>query len=79
MSELILHNVYLRDIALLLLAIFVFFGPKVRNRKPGASIWAACFKSDSLTERGLRAQSWGAATLGIIALWVAVAVACARP
>jgi hypothetical protein len=79
MSELIFDNVYLRAIALLLLATFVFFVPKIRNRKPGASIWAACFKSNSLTERGLRAQSWGAATLGIIALWVAVAVACARP
>jgi hypothetical protein len=79
MSEFIFHNVYLRDVALLLLAVFVFFGPKIRNRKPGASIWAACFKSDSLTKRGLRAQSLGAAALGIIAIWAAVAVACEAP
>jgi hypothetical protein len=79
MSEFIFHNVYLRDFALLLLAVFVFFGPKIRNRKPGASIWAACFKSDSLTKRGLRAQSLGAAALGIIAIWAAVAVAGTVP
>ena len=79
MSDFIFHNVYLRDIVILLLAVFVFFGPKIRNRKPGASIWAACFKSNSLTKRGLRAQSWGAAALGIVAIWAAVAVACAAP
>jgi hypothetical protein len=68
-----------QSIAILLLAVFLFFGPKIRNRKPGASVLAACFKSGSLTERGLRAQSWGAAALGIIAIWAAVAVACAAP
>jgi hypothetical protein len=79
MSELIFHNDYLRGIGVLLLANFVFFVLTIRNRKPGASIWAACFKSDSLTERGLRAQRWGNATWGVIVLWFAVSVACSRP
>ena len=77
MSESI--NVYLREIALLLLAIFVLVVPRVRNRKPGTSVLAACFKPGSLTKRGLRAQSSAAAVLGIIAIWAAVAVACAAP
>jgi hypothetical protein len=69
-------NVYLRDIILLLLATAFLIGPRIRHRKPGVSILAACFKPGSLTERGLRVQAIAAATLGIIALWAAVAVAC---
>jgi hypothetical protein len=79
MNELIFHNVYRWGTAVLLLGNFVLFVLMIRNRKPGASIWAACFRSDSLTERGLRARRWGNVTWGIIVLWFGVAVACARP
>ncbi len=79
MSELIFHNVYMLGTAALLLANFVFVVLTIRNRKPGASIGAACFRSDSLTERGLRLRRLGNTTWLVIVLWFGVAVACGGP
>jgi hypothetical protein len=75
MNDLLIDNVYLRGIWILLwLAESVCLVLMILNRKPGVSMYAACFKMDSLTERGMRARWWGNLITGIILFWIFDAV-----
>jgi hypothetical protein len=74
MYDLLFHNVYLRGIGILLLVETIFLVQTIRNRKPGASVYAACFVANSLTERGLRAKRRCDVVSGVIVVWFIVAV-----
>jgi hypothetical protein len=71
MLDFLIHNVYVRVLFGIVATVdVVFFIQMIRNRKPGASMYAACFKLHSLTEKGLRAKRWTDVLGPIVIFWI---------
>jgi hypothetical protein len=80
MENLLFHNPTLRGIQVVVLAEMILLLVMIRNRKPGASAWAAAFSDpNSLTERGLRVRWWCNVATTIIVFWVFDALVFGAP
>jgi hypothetical protein len=71
MFNFLIHNIYVRGLfGIVAIVDVVFFVQMIRNRKPGASMYAACFKLNSLTEKGMRAKRWTDVLGPVVIFWI---------